>query len=62
MHDHVAWTTMVVKADVGDFAMTHRARLLLAVAGLLASPLTPALAQSVDPSFYYKLSTHAATE
>jgi hypothetical protein len=37
--------------------MTHRPRLLLAVAVLLASPLTPASAQSVDPSFYYKLST-----
>src|SRR5258706_13767751 len=37
--------------------MTHRPRLLLAVAALLASLLTPAAAQSVDPSFYYKLST-----
>src|SRR5215475_7245714 len=37
--------------------MTHRLRLLLAAAVLVASPLTPALAQSVDPSFYYKLST-----
>src|SRR5258707_9433098 len=37
--------------------MTHRPRLLLAVAVLLASLLTLAAAQSVDPSFYYKLST-----
>src|SRR5258705_9359536 len=37
--------------------MAHRPRLLLAVAVLLASLLTPAAAQSVDPSFYYKLST-----
>src|SRR5258706_2033296 len=37
--------------------MTHRPRLLLAVAALLASLLTPAAAQSVDPSVYYKLST-----
>ena len=37
--------------------MTHHPRLLLAVAVLLASPLTSASAQSVDPSFYYKLST-----
>src|SRR5205085_9179768 len=37
--------------------MTHRPRLLLAVAVLLACLLTPAAAQSVDPSFYYKLSS-----
>src|SRR5215471_13507994 len=37
--------------------MTQCPRLLLAVTVLLASLLTPASAQSVDPSFYYKLST-----
>ena len=37
--------------------MTNSLRLLPAVAGLLAWLSTPASAQSVDPSFYYKLST-----
>jgi hypothetical protein len=37
--------------------MTNNWRLLPAVAGLLAWLLTTASAQSVDPSFYYKLST-----
>lgn len=37
--------------------MANNPRLLPAVAGLLAWFLSPASAQSLDPSFYYKLST-----
>jgi len=39
------------------FIMTNNLRLVPAVAGVLAWFLTPASAQSVDSSFYYKLST-----
>jgi hypothetical protein len=37
--------------------MTNNLRLVPAIAGLLAWLLTPTSAQSVDQSFYYKLST-----
>jgi hypothetical protein len=37
--------------------MSNNPRLLSAAAGLLAWLSTPTSAQSVDPSFYYKLST-----
>jgi hypothetical protein len=39
------------------FVMTNNVRLVSATAGLLAWLLTPTSAQSVDQSFYYKLST-----